>query len=337
MSIRVGINGFGRIGRLALRAAWGREDLEFGLINEKGGDGTVSAHLLEFDSVHGRWPHTVSGEAGRIGIDGQWIAHANHDTPGAVPWREHGIDLVIESSGRFRTLETLAPYFDAGVRKVVVAAPVKDPDALNVVVGVNHHLYEPDRHQVITAASCTTNCLAPIVKVLHEAIGIRHGSILTVHDMTATQSPVDRPHADLRRARAAGISLIPTTTGSARAIGDIFPELNGRLNGHAVRVPLMNASLTDFTFEAARETTTDEVNARLKDAAEDGPLAGILGYEERPLVSADYRTDPRSAIVDAPSTLVIDGTQVKVLAWYDNEWGYANRLVELVEQVAAAM
>ncbi|TVP92151.1 MAG: type I glyceraldehyde-3-phosphate dehydrogenase [Thioalkalivibrio sp.] len=337
MSIRVGINGFGRIGRLALRAAWGREDLEFGLINEKGGDGTVSAHLLEFDSVHGRWPHTVAGEADRIGIDGQWIAHASHDTPGAVPWREHDIDLVIESSGRFRTLETLAPYFDAGVRKVVVAAPVKDPAALNVVVGVNHHLYEPDRHQVITAASCTTNCLAPIVRVLHEAIGIRHGSILTVHDMTATQSPVDRPRADLRRARAAGISLIPTTTGSARAIGDIFPELNGRLNGHAVRVPLMNASLTDFTFEAARETTTDEVNGRLKAAAAEGPLAGILGYEERPLVSADYRTDPRSAIVDARSTLVIDGTQVKVLAWYDNEWGYANRLVELVEQVVAAM
>ena len=337
MSIRVGINGFGRIGRLALRAAWGRADLEFGLINEKGGDGTVSAHLLEFDSVHGRWPHTVAGEADRIGIDGQWIAHASHDNPSAVPWREHGIDLVIESSGRFRTLETLAPYFDAGVRKVVVAAPVKDPAALNVVVGVNHHLYEPNRHQVITAASCTTNCLAPIVKVLHEAIGIRHGSILTVHDMTATQSPVDRPHADLRRARAAGVSLIPTTTGSARAIGDIFPELNGRLNGHAVRVPLMNASLTDFTFEAARETTSDEVNERLKAAAATGPLAGILGYEERPLVSADYRTDPRSAIVDAPSTLVIDGTQVKVLAWYDNEWGYANRLVELVEQVAASM
>jgi glyceraldehyde 3-phosphate dehydrogenase len=337
MTVRVGINGFGRIGRLALRAAWGAQDLEFGLINEKIGDGTVSAHLLEFDSVHGRWPHTVAGEADRLSIDGQGIAHSSHDTPGAVPWREHGIDIVIESSGRFRSMETLAAYFEAGVKKVVVAAPVKDPAALNVVVGVNHHLYQPERHRVVTAASCTTNCLAPIVKVLHEAIGIRHGAILTVHDMTNTQSPVDRPHADLRRARAAGISLIPTTTGSARAIGDIFPELGGRLNGHAVRVPLMNASLTDFTFEAARPTHADEVNALLRAAAAGGPLAGILGYEERPLVSADYRTDPRSAIVDALSTMVIDDTQVKVLAWYDNEWGYANRLVELVGQVARSL
>jgi glyceraldehyde 3-phosphate dehydrogenase len=337
MTVRVGINGFGRIGRLALRAAWGREGLEFGLINEKGGDGTVSAHLLEFDSVHGRWPRAVRSEPDRIGIEGRWIAHTTHDRPGAVPWREYGIDVVIESSGRFRTLETLAPYFDAGVKKVVVAAPVKDPAALNVVVGVNHHRYDPERHDVITAASCTTNCLAPIVQVLQDSVGIRHGAILTVHDMTNTQSPVDRPQADLRRARAAGISLIPTTTGSARAIGDIFPELEGRLNGHAVRVPLMNASLTDFTFEAARPTSAEEVNGLLRAAAEEGPLVGILGYEERPLVSADYRTDPRSAIVDAPSTLVIDGTQVKILAWYDNEWGYANRLVELVSQVARSL
>lgn len=337
MTVRVGINGFGRIGRLALRAAWGREDLEFGLINEKGGDGIVSGHLLEFDSVHGRWPHAVRSEADRIDIEGRRIAHTTHDRPGAVPWREHGIDVVIESSGRFRTLETLAPYFDAGVKKVVVAAPVKDPAALNVVVGVNHHRYDPERYDVITAASCTTNCLAPIVQVLQHSVGIRHGAILTVHDMTNTQSPVDRPHADLRRARAAGISLIPTTTGSARAIGDIFPELEGRLNGHAVRVPLMNASITDFTFEAARTTSAEEINGLLRAAAEEGPLAGILGYEERPLVSADYRTDPRSAIVDAPSTLVIDGTQVKVLAWYDNEWGYANRLVELVSQVARGL
>jgi len=337
MTVRVGINGFGRIGRLALRAAWGRQGLEFGLINEKNGDGTVSAHLLEFDSVHGRWPHAIQGTPDQVGIDGQWIAHSSHDTPGAVPWGDAAVDLVIESSGRFRTLDSLEPYFAAGVKKVVVAAPVKDPAALNVVVGVNAHLYQADRHRVVTAASCTTNCLAPIVKVLHEAIGIRHGAILTVHDMTNTQSPVDRPHADLRRARAAGISLIPTTTGSAKAIGDIFPELEGRLNGHAVRVPLMNASLTDFTFEAARPTTVEEVNGLLLAAASQGPLAGILGYEERPLVSVDYRTDPRSAIVDAPSTMVIDGTQVKILAWYDNEWGYANRLVELVEQVAGSL
>nr|WP_296751759.1 ArsJ-associated glyceraldehyde-3-phosphate dehydrogenase [Thioalkalivibrio sp.] len=337
MTVRIGINGFGRIGRLALRAAWGRQGLAFGLINEKNGDGTVSAHLLEFDSVHGRWPHAIQGTPDQVGIDGQWIAHSSHDTPGGVPWGDAAIDLVIESSGRFRTLETLEPYFAAGVKKVVVAAPVKDPAALNVVVGVNTQRYEADRHRIVTAASCTTNCLAPIVKVLHEAVGIRHGAILTVHDMTNTQSPVDRPHADLRRARAAGISLIPTTTGSAKAIGDIFPELEGRLNGHAVRVPLMNASLTDFTFEAARPTTVEEVNGLLRAAASEGPLAGILGYEERPLVSADYRTDPRSAIVDAPSTMVINGTQVKILAWYDNEWGYANRLVELVEQVARSL
>jgi len=337
MTVRIGINGFGRIGRLALRAAWGRQGIEFGMINEKNGDGTVSAHLLEFDSVHGRWPHAIQGTPDQVGIDGQWIAHSSHDTPGAVPWGDAGIDLVIESSGRFRTLDSLEPYFAAGVKKVVVAAPVKDPAALNVVVGVNAHLYQADRHRVVTAASCTTNCLAPIVKVLHDAIGIRHGAILTVHDMTNTQSPVDRPHADLRRARAAGISLIPTTTGSAKAIGDIFPELEGRLNGHAVRVPLMNASLTDFTFEAVRPTTVEEVNGLLLAAASQGPLAGILGYEERPLVSVDYRTDPRSAIVDAPSTMVIDGTQVKILAWYDNEWGYANRLVELVEQVARSL
>ncbi len=337
MTVRIGINGFGRIGRLALRAAWGRQGLAFGLINEKNGDGTVSAHLLEFDSVHGRWPHAIQGTPDQVGIDGQWIAHSSHDTPGGVPWGDAAIDLVIESSGRFRTLETLEPYFAAGVKKVVVAAPVKDPAALNVVVGVNTQRYEADRHRIVTAASCTTNCLAPIVKVLHEAVGIRHGAILTVHDMTNTQSPVDRPHADLRRARAAGISLIPTTTGSAKAISDIFPELEGRLNGHAVRVPLMNASLTDFPFEAARPTTVEEVNGLLRAAASEGPLAGILGYEERPLVSADYRTDPRSAIVDAPSTMVINGTQVKILAWYDNEWGYANRLVELVEQVARSL
>jgi len=337
MTVRIGINGFGRIGRLALRAAWGRQGIEFGMINEKNGDGTVSAHLLEFDSVHGRWPHAIQGTPDQVGIDEQWVAHSSHDTPGAVPWGDAGIDLVIESSGRFRTLDSLEPYFAAAVKKVVVAAPVKDPAALNVVVGVNAHLYQADRHRVVTAASCTTNCLAPIVKVLHDAIGIRHGAILTVHDMTNTQSPVDRPHADLRRARAAGISLIPTTTGSAKAIGDIFPELEGRLNGHAVRVPLMNASLTDFTFEAVRPTTVEEVNGLLLAAASQGPLAGILGYEERPLVSVDYRTDPRSAIVDAPSTMVIDGTQVKILAWYDNEWGYANRLVELVEQVARSL
>ena len=252
-----------------------------------------------------------------------------------MPWDEHGVDVVLECSGKFRTRESLQPYFERGVRKVIVAAPVKDGGALNVVVGVNDHLYDPEQHDLLTAASCTTNCLAPVVKVIHEGIGIRHGSITTLHDMTNTQTIVDAPHKDLRRARAASLSLIPTTTGSATAIGLIFPELQGRLDGLAVRVPLLNASLTDCVFEVARPTTVEEVNGLLAAAAA-GPLDGILGYEERPLVSVDYKDDPRSAIVDALSTMVTDGTQVKILAWYDNEWGYANRLVELAAQGRAS-
>ena len=241
---------------------------------------------------------------------------------------------MIESSGRFRTPESLQPYFDQGVKKVVVAAPVNG--ALNIVMGINDALYAADRHDIVTAASCTTNCLAPVVKVMHEGIGIRHGTMTTIHDITHTQTIVDRGHKDLRRARACGQSLIPTSTGSAKAITQIFPELEGRLNGLAVRVPLLNASLTDFVFEAERPTSSEEVNALLQ-AAADGPLAGILGYEERPLVSCDYTNDPRSSIVDAPSTMVIDGSQVKVLAWYDNEYGYAQRLAELTRKVARSM
>ena len=335
MAVRVGINGFGRIGRLALRAAWGWPDLTFAHINELKGDAATSAHLLTFDSMHGRWDRDIQGEGASLTIDGTPIAYSQHPTPGAVPWAEQGVDIVLECSGKFRTPESLAPYFAAGVRKVIVAAPVKQ-GALNVVMGVNDDLYEPQRHHLLTAASCTTNCLAPVVKVIHEGIGIRHGSITTIHDMTATQSVVDTPHKDLRRARAASLSLIPTTTGSATAIGLIFPELQGKLDGLAIRVPLLNASLTDCVFEVARETSVAEVNALLK-AAANGPLCGILGYEERPLVSVDYKDDPRSAIVDAPSTMVIGGTQVKILAWYDNEIGYANRLVELARKVAASL
>jgi glyceraldehyde 3-phosphate dehydrogenase len=334
MSTRVGINGFGRIGRLALRAAWGRPDLTFAHINELG-DAATSAHLLTFDSVHGRWPHEVHGEDGILAIDATTISYSSHAAPGDVPWREHEIDIVLECSGKFRTPETLAAYFRNGVRKVIVAAPVKQ-DALNVVVGVNDHLYDPHTHHLLTAASCTTNCLAPVVKVIHEGIGIRHGMITTIHDMTNTQTLVDAPHKDLRRARAASLSLIPTTTGSATAIGLIFPELLGKLDGVAVRVPLLNGSLTDCVFEVARPTMVAEVNQLLKNAA-DGALKGILGYEERPLVSIDYKDDPRSAIVDAPSTMVTDGTQVKILAWYDNEWGYANRLIELARTVALSL
>jgi glyceraldehyde 3-phosphate dehydrogenase len=330
---RVGINGFGRMGRLALRAAWNSPDLAFVHVNELEGDAATGAHLLEFDSVHGRWPHEVGDADGSLMIDGVSLGYSRSSRPGDVAWADSGVDVVLECTGRFRTQESLAPYFSQGVRKVVVAAPVKDGSALNVVMGVNHDRYEHAEHDIVTAASCTTNCLAPVVKVLHEAIGIRHGSITTLHDITNTQSVVDAPHKDLRRARAASLSLIPTTTGSATAIGLIFPELEGRLNGHAVRVPLLNASLTDCVFEMTRPTAVDEVNGLLRDAAA-GPLAGILGYEERPLVSVDYKGDPRSAIVDARSTMVVSGTHVKVYAWYDNEWGYANRLVELARLVA---
>lgn len=332
---RIGINGFGRIGRLALRAAWEWPELEFVHVNELAGDAATSAHLLTFDSVHGRWPRDVSGDASALLIDGTSVAYSRSAEPDDVPWGDLGIEVVLECTGRFRTPETLAGYFRRGVRKVIVAAPVRQ-DALNVVVGVNDDRYDPMAHHVITAASCTTNCLAPIVKVVHEGIGILRGSITTLHDMTNTQTLVDAPHKDLRRARAATLSLIPTTTGSATAIGLIFPELEGRLDGLAVRVPLLNASLTDCVFEVARSTTVEEVNALLEAAAA-GPLDGILGFEHRPLVSIDYKDDPRSGIVDGPSTMVVDGTQVKILAWYDNEWGYANRIVELACRVAASL
>jgi glyceraldehyde 3-phosphate dehydrogenase len=329
---RVAINGFGRMGRLALRAAWGRADLDFVHVNEVAGDAETAAHLLKFDSVHGRWSGETEGAGATLRVDGQEIAFTSGHSPAEVDWS--GIDLVLECSGRFRTVDSLAPYFEQDVRKVVVAAPVKEDGAMNVVVGVNDDPAELARHDILTAASCTTNCLAPVVKVIHEGIGIRHGQITTLHDMTNTQVVVDAPHKDLRRARAASLSLIPTSTGSATAIGLIFPELQGKLDGLAVRVPMLNASLTDCVFEVARPTTVEEVNGLLAAAVAEGPLAGILGYETRPLVSVDYRDDPRSGIVDALSTTVVDDTQVKVLAWYDNEWGYANRLVELAGAVA---
>jgi glyceraldehyde 3-phosphate dehydrogenase len=331
----VGINGFGRMGRLALRAAWSWPELSFAHINELGADATTAAHLLTFDSVHGRWSEDVHGDSEALRVQGTEIGYSSASEPGEVPWGDLGVEIVLECSGRFRTAEALEAYFRRGVRKVIVAAPVKQ-GALNVVVGVNDHLYDPHRHHLLTAASCTTNCLAPVVKVIHEGIGIRHGLITTLHDMTNTQTVVDAPHKDLRRARAASISLIPTTTGSATAIGLIFPELEGKLNGLAVRVPLLNASLTDCVFEVARSTTVEEVNWLLEAAAR-GPLEGILGFERRPLVSVDYRDDPRSAVVDGPSTMVTDGTHVKILAWYDNEWGYANRLVELARTVARGL
>ncbi|ATJ83249.1 ArsJ-associated glyceraldehyde-3-phosphate dehydrogenase [Halomonas beimenensis] len=335
MTLKIGINGFGRIGRLAMRCLHGRDGVAVTHINDPGGDAATFAHLLEFDSVHGRWSpgQGIRAEGEAIVVDGVRSAFSGHDRIAATDWSD--CDLVIEASGVNRRREVLEGYLDQGVRRVVVSAPVKETGVLNVVMGVNEDQYDPATHRIVTAASCTTNCLAPAVKVIHETFGIRHGSMTTVHDITNTQSILDAPHRDLRRARACGMSLIPTTTGSAKAITAIFPELEGKLNGHAVRVPLANASLTDMVFELEREVTVEVVNAALKAAAE-GPLAGILGFEERPLVSIDYRTDPRSAIIDAPSTMVVNGTQLKLYAWYDNEWGYANRTAELALKVGDA-
>jgi len=323
------------MGRLALRAAFGNQQIRIVHINELKGGPETAAHLLEFDSVHGRWRLPISSDPRGLTVQGARIGYSNLGTPGEVRWDQAGVDIVLECSGKFLTPEALEPYFARGVRKVVVAAPVKQ-GALNVVMGVNDHLYHPALHHIITAASCTTNCLAPVVKVVHEKLGIRHGVITTIHDVTNTQMVVDLAHKDLRRARSALMSLVPTTTGSATAIGLIYPELQGKLNGMAVRVPLLNASLTDCVFEVARPTAAAEVNKHLREAAE-GELAGILGFEERPLVSVDFVNDPRSSIVDGPSTMVVDGTQVKVVAWYDNEWGYVNRLVELASKVASSL
>ena len=333
MTIRTGINGFGRMGRLTLRAAWGDPDIDFVRINDPGGDAATFAHLLNFDSIHGRWAHEAVADGDAIAIDGVRIPLTRNREIAATDWSD--CDVAIEASGKFRKPDVLQPYLDQGVKRVVVTAPVKSAGALDVVMGVNHHRFDPATHRIVSAASCTTNCLAPVVKAIHEGLGIRHGSLTTIHSLTNTQVIVDAPHKDLRRARACGSSLIPTSTGSATAIAEIFPELKGRLNGHAVRVPLTNASLTDCVFEVKRATTVEEVNDLLRIAAE-GELAGILGYETRPLVSIDFLHDPRSGIVDALSTMVTNGTQVKIYAWYDNEWGYVNRTAELVRLVGGA-
>jgi len=334
---RIALNGLGRIGKLVLRnlvdnGAGG----EIVLINDPAGDAEQHALLMEFDSVHGRWKAEIGHDADGLTLNGQRMLLRHEKSLDALPLAELGVDLVIDCTGVFKTAAKVAPYYAAGVKKVVISAPVKDGGALNLVYGVNHHLYDPATHRLVTAASCTTNCLAPVVKVIHEGIGIRHGAITTIHDVTNTQTIVDRPAKDMRRARSALLNLIPTTTGSATAITLIYPELAGRLNGHAVRVPLLNASLTDCVFEVERETTVDEVNALFR-AAADGPLQGILGFETRALVSSDYTNDPRSAVIDAQSTMVINGTQVKIYAWYDNEWGYACRLADISRMVAGAM
>ncbi|WP_431282412.1 ArsJ-associated glyceraldehyde-3-phosphate dehydrogenase [Humitalea sp. 24SJ18S-53] len=342
--MRVGINGLGRIGRLALRAAMGAADrqpddprrgnrLDIVHLNETKGGAATCAHLLEFDSVQGRWRGGIAAEGEALRIGDRRIGFSDHARPGDIPWGDFGVDVVLDCTGKFLTPETLQGHLDRGARRVIVAAPVTFDSVLNVVVGVNETLYDPARHPIVTAASCTTNCLAPVVKVVHEAIGIRHGQITTIHDPTNTNAVVDAPHKDLRRARSAMLSLQPTTTGSATAIALIYPELKGRLNGHAVRAPVLNASLTDCVFEMRRETSAEEVNA-LFAAAAAGPLAGILGCETRPLVSADYARDTRSAIIDAPSTMVTDGTMLKIYAWYDNEMAYACRMVDLACHMA---
>lgn len=337
MVIRVGINGFGRMGKLALQAGWESDELEFVHINEIKGDAACHAHLLQFDSVHGRWGQDkiISSTENQIQIGNQSVSFSQYSTPEEVHWGDYNIDLLLECTGKFKTSEQLQTYLDQGIKKVLVSEPCPDP-ALNIVYGVNHDKYDPAQHHIVTAASCTTNCLAPIVKVMHESLGIKHGSMTTIHNITNTQTIVDKGHKDLRRARACGQSLIPTTTGSAKAITKIFPELAGKLNGTAVRVPLLNGSLTDFVFESKTETSAEEVNALFKTAAENS-LQNILGFETRPLVSADYTNDPRSAIIDAPSTMVINGTQVKILAWYDNEWGYVNRMIDIANMIARAM
>jgi glyceraldehyde 3-phosphate dehydrogenase len=334
MSIRVAINGFGRMGKLTLRAGLDNNELEFVHINEIAGDAHCQAHLIQFDTVHGQWGQdkTISSTDNSITIDSQTLTFSQSENPADIDWKALEIDLVIECTGQFKTEQQLQTYFEHGVKKVLVSAPCPEP-ALNLVYGVNHHLYDPAQHHIVTAASCTTNCLAPLVKVMHENIGIKHGSMTTIHNITNTQTIVDKGHKDLRRARASGNSLIPTTTGSAKAITTIFPELKGKLNGYAVRVPLLNGSITDFAFEAQRDTTTEEVNQLFKTASQ-GNLANILGYETKPLVSADYTNDPRSGIVDALSTMVINDTQVKTLTWYDNEWGYVNRMVDIANMLA---
>lgn len=329
----IAINGFGRMGRLGFRAGWDDPSHTITRINELHGGPETAAHLLEFDTVHGRWDRDIGHDADSITVGGQRVAFSNAPSPAEMDLT--GVDIVIDATGAFRTPELLQPYFDAGVKKVIVAAPVKE-GALNVVMGCNDHLYDPDKHHLLTAASCTTNCIAPVVKVVFEKIGIVHGMLTTLHDVTNTQVVVDAPHKDLRRARSCLNSLIPTSTGSATAITMIYPELKGKLDGVAVRIPLLNASLTDLVLELPRPVTAEEVNALLKEAAE-GELKGILGYEEKPLVSADFTNDTRSGIVDARSTMVTGGTQLKLLVWYDNETGYANRMMELAAKVARSL
>jgi glyceraldehyde 3-phosphate dehydrogenase len=332
--IKVAINGFGRMGRLGLRQAFDWPELEFVHINEIATDAAGSAHLLNFDSAHGRWHHEASAQNQTITIHDHAIGYSSCQNIHEFDWGALDVDVVLECTGAYRTVADVQPYFDQGVKQVIVAAPFKE-GIKNIVMGINDDIFEAGQDRLITAASCTTNCIAPVIKVLHEKIGIQHGCITTMHDRTNTQKVVDHGHKDLRRARSSFESLIPTSTGSASAIGTIFPELQGRLDGLAVRVPFMNASLTDLVMEMQRPTSVDEVNALFKEASETY-LKDILGYEERPLVSVDYEGETCSSVIDALSTRIMNGTQVKVLAWYDNEIGYMQRMMELTLKVARA-
>jgi glyceraldehyde 3-phosphate dehydrogenase len=334
MAVRVAINGFGRTGRAAFRAAAeAGADIEWVAVNDVA-DPELVAHLLRHDTVYGPFPGSVEATDGAIVVDGSRIAMPMVADPAALPWAELGVDVVIESTGRFRARADAEKHLEAGARKVIVSAPAKEPD-VTVALGVNFETYDPEIHHVISNASCTTNCLAPVAKVLHAGLGIRHGLMTTVHAYTSDQQLLDGPHKDYRRARAAAANLVPTSTGAAKALGLVVPELAGKLHGFAVRVPVPTGSLVDLTVEVEEPTTVEQVNELVAGRADRGELEGILRFSEEPLVSSDIVKSPYSAIFDAPLTTVIDGTLVKVVAWYDNEWGYSNRLVELAQRVLA--
>lgn len=332
MAIRVAINGFGRIGRLVLRAAKkaGRNDLDFVAVNDLTDNKTL-AHLLKYDSVHGRYAGTVEVTESGLRVDGDDLRVFAEKDPAKLPWKDLGVDIVIESTGIFTSKEKASAHLQAGARKVIISAPGKNED-ITVVLGVNHEKYDPASHHVISNASCTTNCLAPVVKVVMDAFGFRHGFMTTVHAYTNDQNILDLPHKDLRRARAAAMSMIPTTTGAAKATGLVIPEVKGKIDGTAIRVPTPDVSVVDLVAEVEKDTTIEEVNAAFR-AASEGPMKGILGVSDEPLVSVDYTGNPHSSIVDLKSTNVLDGRMVKVLSWYDNEWGYSERVVDLTRYV----
>jgi glyceraldehyde 3-phosphate dehydrogenase len=332
MPVRVGINGFGRIGRNVFRAAAARSvDIEWVAVNDLT-DAPTLAHLLRYDSILGPYDGTVEAKGDALHVDGREIRVLAERDPGALPWGDLGVDVVIESTGFFTDRDNAAKHLAGGAKKVVITAPAKGED-VTIALGVNFESYDPDAHHIISNASCTTNCLAPMAKVVHEAVGIKHGLMTTIHAYTADQRLQDMPHSDLRRARAAAINLVPTSTGAAKALGLVLPALNGKLHGFAVRAPVPTGSLVDLTFEAERATSVEEVNDAVRNAADRGDLAGILAYTEDPIVSSDIIKNPFSSVVDGGLTTVIDGTLVKVVSWYDNEWGYSNRVVDLVQKL----